>query len=153
MIGMTADVFVTSAEVLKLNKKLEAMNKIAAELRELSDRMGENIYENVKEGIEKEEKFRRQAESVKEAGRELKAEYDAQAHAHYEEILTKKEEVRLRYKEMRAKREELRERYEKMLRERGTVGERLMQAFPGMESRKYKDILRELKESIQTQIK
>ena len=102
----------------QLNKKLEAMNKIAAELRELSDRMGENIYENVKEGMEKEEKFRRQAESVKEAGRELKAEYDAQAHAHYEEILTKKEEVRLRYKEMRAKREELRERYEKMLRER-----------------------------------
>ena len=153
LIGMTADVFVTSAEVLKLNKKLEAMNKIAAELRELSDRMGENIYENVKEGMEKEEKFRRQAESVKEAGRELKAEYDAQAHAHYEEILTKKEEVRLRYKEMRAKREELWERYEKMLRERGTVGERLMQAFPGMESRKYKDILRELKESIQTQIK
>ena len=103
--------------------------------------------------MEKEEKLRRQAESVKEAGRELKAEYDAQAHAHYEEILTKKEEVRLRYKEMRAKREELRERYEKMLRERGTVGERLMKAFPDMESRKYKDILRELKESIQTQIK
>lgn len=148
MIGMIADIYVTSAAVLKLNKKLEAMNRIAAELHELSDRMGENIYENVKEGIEKEAKLKDRIEYVKETGRELKAEYNAEVHAHYDEILAKKEEVRMRYEEMLAKREELKERYEKMLQERGAVGERLMKAFPGMESRKYKDILRELKESI-----
>ena len=28
------------------------LEKIAAELREFSDRMGENIYENVKDGME-----------------------------------------------------------------------------------------------------
>ena len=139
MIGMTADVYVTSTAIFKLNRKLEAMNKIAAELHELSDRMGENIYENVKEGMEREERLKDRAKSVKEAGRELKEEYDAEIHAHYKEIL--------------AKREELKERYEKMLRERGAVGERLIRAFPDMESRKYKDILRELKESIRTKRK
>lgn len=153
MIGMIADVYVTSTAIFKLNRKLEAMNKIAAELHELSDRMGENIYENVKEGMEREERLKDRAKSVKEAGRELKEEYDAEIHAHYEEILAKKEDVRVRYEEMLAKREELKERYEKMLRERGAVGERLMRAFPNMESRKHKDILRELKESIRTKRK
>lgn len=133
-IGMIADLYVTAAAILKLNKRLEAMDKIAAELHALSDKMGENIYENVKEGMEKEEKIKDKVEYAKEAGKGLKAEYDA--------------ELRARYEEMLAKKEELRSRYEKMLHEKGAVGERLIQAFPGMESRKYKEALLELKESI-----
>lgn len=133
-VGMCADLYVTAAAILKLNKRLEAMDKIAAELHELSDRMGENIYENVKEGMEKEARLKDKVEYVKEAGKERKAERDA--------------EIRARYEEMLAKKEELRSRYEKMLQEKGAVGERLIQAFPGMESRKYKAILLELKENI-----
>lgn len=135
-IAMSADLYVTASAVLKLNKKLEAMDKIAAELHELSDRMGENIYENVKEGMEKEEKLKEKAQYAKEAGRELKAEYDA--------------ELRIRREELLAKKEELHARYEKLLKEKGVVGERLLQAFPGMESRKYKAALQELKKSIRT---
>lgn len=135
-IAMSADLYVTASAVLKLNKKLEAMDKIAAELHELSDRMGENIYENVKEGMEKEEKLKEKAQYAKEAGRELKAEYDA--------------ELRIRREELLAKKEELHVRYEKLLKEKGVVGERLLQAFPGMESRKYKAALQELKKSIRT---
>ena len=139
MVGMIADLYVTATAILKLNKRLEAMDKIAAELHELSDRMGENIFENVKDGMEKEERLKDKARYAKEAGRELKAEYDA--------------EMRARYEEMTAKKEELRRRYEKMLQEKGVVGERLIQAFPGMESRKHKDILQELKESIRARRK
>lgn len=135
-IAMSADLYVTASAVLKLNKKLEAMDKIAAELHELSDRMGENIYENVKEGMEKEEKLKEKAQYAKETGRELKAEYDA--------------ELRIRREELLAKKEELHARYEKLLKEKGVVGERLLQAFPGMESRKYKAALQELKKSIRT---
>lgn len=137
--GMAADLYVTAAAILKLNKRLEAMDKIATELHELSDRMGENIYENVKEGMEREEKLKERAKYVKEAGREFRAEYDA--------------EIRARYVEMKAKSEELRSRYKEMLEERGTVGERLMQAFPDMESRRYKDALRELKEQVRARRK
>ncbi|MCI9074507.1 MAG: putative ABC transporter permease [Dorea sp.] len=135
-IAMSADLYVTASAVLKLNKKLEAMDKIASELHELSDRMGENIYENVKEGMEKEEKLKEKARYAKEAGRELKAEYDA--------------ERRIRREELLAKKEELHARYEKLLKEKGVVGERLLQAFPGMESRKYKAALQELKKSMRT---
>ncbi len=137
--GMAADLYVTAAAVLKLNKRLEAMDRIAAELHELSDRMGENIYENVRDGMEREEKLKDKVECAKEAGRELKAEYDA--------------EIRIRYEELQAKREELRRRYEKVLQERGAVGERLIQAFPGMESRRYKAALLELKENIRSRKK
>lgn len=52
LAGFCADVCVTTLRVLKMNHHLDAMEKIAAELRELSDKMGENIYENVMETIE-----------------------------------------------------------------------------------------------------
>lgn len=139
MIGMIADLYVTAAAILKLNKRLEAMEKIAAELHELSDRMGENIYENVKEGMEKEEELKSRVEHVKEAGKEIRAEYDAEKRALYEEMLARKEE--------------LRRRYEQMARERGMIGERLIKAFPGMESRKYKNALLELKKSVRARRK
>ena len=68
---MLADLYVTASAILKLNKRLEAMEKIAAELREFSDRMGENIYENVKDGMEKEEQLKSKVASMKEVRKEL----------------------------------------------------------------------------------
>ena len=55
-----------------MNRRLEAMEKIAAELKELSDKVGENIYENVMEGME----FR---EEKKARIEELKAKYEEMA--------------------------------------------------------------------------
>ena len=46
-VGLLADLYVTASGILKMNRRLEAMEKIAAELKELSDKVGENIYENV----------------------------------------------------------------------------------------------------------
>lgn len=66
-IAMLADLYVTASAILKLNKRLEAMEKIAAELREFSDRMGENIYENVKDGMEKEEQLKSKVASRKKS--------------------------------------------------------------------------------------
>lgn len=133
-ISMIADLYVTASAILKLNKKLEAMERIAAELHEISEKLGENIYENVKDGMEKEEELKIRIEDAKEAGRELKEE--------------QYEEVKEWYEEKRERREQLRTTYEKMLKERSRVGERLLKAFPGMESRRHKDALRELKEAI-----
>lgn len=135
-IGMIADLYVTAAAILKLNRKLESMERIAEELHELSEKMGENIYENVKDSMEKEEELKARLEDVKEAGKELKEE--------------QYEDVKEWYAQMQERMEQLRTAYQKMLKERGRVGERLLKAFPGMESRRHTNALRELKQAIQT---
>ena len=71
-VGLLADLYVTASGILKMNRRLEAMEKIAAELKELSDKVGENIYENVMEGME----FR---EEKKARIEELKAKYEEMA--------------------------------------------------------------------------
>ena len=133
-IAMLADLYVTASAILKLNKRLEAMEKIAAELREFSDRMGENIYENVKDGMEKEEQLKSKVASMKEVRKELRAEYSAG-----------KEEW---YKSQQQKMDELKGRYDSLVNGLGSVGERLVKAFPNMESRIHKDALREVKKRV-----
>ena len=133
-IAMIADLYVTASAILKLNKRLEAMEKIAAELREFSDRMGENIYENVKDGMEKEEQLKSKVAGMKEVRKELRAEYSAG-----------KEEW---YKSQQQKLDELKGRYDSLVNELGSVGERLVKAFPNMESRIHKDALREVKKRV-----
>ena len=71
-VGLLADLYVTASGILKMNRRLETMEKIAAELKELSDKVGENIYENVMEGME----FR---EEKKARIEELKAKYEEMA--------------------------------------------------------------------------
>lgn len=51
------DLFITVSTILKLNKRLRMMDEIAAQIHKISDEIGENIYENVAEAIEKSEKF------------------------------------------------------------------------------------------------
>ena len=58
-VGLLADLYVTASAILKMNRKLETMEKIAAELKDLSNKVGENIYENVMEGMELSAKARR----------------------------------------------------------------------------------------------
>ena len=53
-----ADICVTTLRVLKMNHHLDMMERVAEELKELSDKLGENIYENVMEQHERAEKLR-----------------------------------------------------------------------------------------------
>lgn len=97
-IVLAADMYVTASGILKLNKHLEAMDKIALELKELSDKVGANIFENVMETMDKQE--------------------------------------------------ELKHKYQEMTHQTAKVTERLMKAFPKMESRKHKDILEQIKKAV-----
>lgn len=72
---LIADICVTSRGVLKLNRRLETMEKIAAELREISDKMGSNIHENVMEAVEKIERLEDMTEERKEHYAELRKRY------------------------------------------------------------------------------
>ncbi|MCP1101483.1 putative membrane protein [Aequitasia blattaphilus] len=56
---LISDIVVTTIAVSKLNKKLERMNRIAKDLHELSDKLGENIYEKVMDTVELQEKIKK----------------------------------------------------------------------------------------------
>ena len=71
--ALAADLSVTVSAILKLNRQLEAMEKVAEELRELSDKVGSNIYENMTDAIEKQEEGRKRLE---EAMRKLRIRYE-----------------------------------------------------------------------------
>lgn len=121
---LSADLYVTASGILKLNRRLEAMEKIAAELRELSDKVGENIHENVMDTMEKQEEGRKKLEVV---AAEFKVKLENASEEQKERIY----ELKSRYKD---------------LKEHGNrVSRRLLRAFPRMESRRHKDILEEVK--------
>ena len=68
-ISIFVDLYVTAAGILKLNHQLEAMAKIAAELHEISDKLGENIHENVMDTLEVTEEGRKKLEAATEESR------------------------------------------------------------------------------------
>lgn len=57
MCVFTVDCCITVSTILKFNKRLKAMDEVAAAIHKLSDEIGENIYENVSGVIEKSEEF------------------------------------------------------------------------------------------------
>lgn len=57
MTGFAVDVCVTVATILKFNKRLRLMEEMAKKMHQLSDELGENIYEGVTNIIEKTEEF------------------------------------------------------------------------------------------------
>lgn len=57
MCVFTVDCCITVSTILKFNKRLKAMDEMAAAIHRLSDEIGENIYENVSEVLEKSEEF------------------------------------------------------------------------------------------------
>ena len=65
-IELVADLCVTVSGILKINKKLEMMEELAAELHRLSDQMGENIYQNVMEGVERQEALKKKREEYQQ---------------------------------------------------------------------------------------
>ncbi|MGC4020179.1 MAG: putative ABC transporter permease [Muricomes sp.] len=52
-ITMFADLYVTASAIFKFNKRLSSMERIAKELHEISDSIGEDIYEGVILAMEK----------------------------------------------------------------------------------------------------
>lgn len=124
--GLGADLAVTVNGILKWNRQLDALDKIAADLRKLSGYMGENIYENVMDTIELHEKLDAAVEERKD-----------QAEEHFrqaQERILQAEELKARYRALA----------ERTLRD----GRRLVRAFPGIQSRRHKELLERIRERI-----
>ena len=114
--GFVADLCVTVNTVLKLNKKLQSLEKTAEAMRKLSDEIGEDIFEKMVNVADKKDEV--------------------------EDFIAEK---RLEVEEKKLELKSLTEEYERMLRQKQFDFKRLTKAFPGMKSLKQNDILQQYK--------
>ena len=159
-ICILVDLYVTATGILKLNHQLEAMAKIAAELHEISDKLGENIHEGMMDTIEATEEGRRKLEAATEEGRRKLEAATVESRKKLESATEggrrKLSEGRIKIGgtaeearwQLQARSEELRKKYEELAGQGGVVSRRLMKAFPRMESRQYKETFNELREKL-----
>ena len=85
MTGFAIDVVVTVSTIVKFNRRLKVMDDIAAKIKVLSNQIGENIYENVEEALEKSAEFKEGHAERIEKLENLRHKYD--------ELLSKKNAV------------------------------------------------------------
>lgn len=70
---LLADICVTVSGILKLNRKLEHMEEITKELHRISEQIGENIYENMMDGLERHDRVKQRTAAKAE---ELRQKYE-----------------------------------------------------------------------------
>ena len=117
------DCCVSVATILKFNKRLAAINEISKKIHVISDQIGENIYENVTDALEKKEKFEEDHEDL------------------LNEIEDKKLILNENVDELKGQIENLNQEYKRLLEEKKYGFERLLKAFPDMKSRENNEIL------------
>ena len=133
-VVLFVDLYVTASGILKLNKRLDAMEKIAAELREVSDKVGENIYESVMDTLEFQEEKKKMLAA---ASSEFKEKLEAASEL--------RERIEAATEEQKARIEELKKKYTELAGRSTKVSVRLMKAFPKMESRNHRELLDAMK--------
>lgn len=167
-IILFADLYVTASEIFKFNRKLEAMEKIAQELHEISDQIGSDIYEKTVLAMETasdiKEKHRETLEELKEKNELLQERRDA-FKEHLENLRETAgdfadridfreftEDLRDRSMElsedMKTHISALRLRYQELEQKPDRVARRLLRAFPRLESRNHKERVEKLKEKM-----
>lgn len=126
-IAVLVDLYVTVSTILKMNKHLEKMKEIAADLHRISDELGENIYENVVEVLERREEWKLK---VQEASGEVKERMQDVS----DEVIDRIAELKKKYREVGGK---------------GLhVSKRLIKAFPRIQSKKYREAMEDLKKHL-----
>lgn len=126
-IAVLVDLYVTVSTILKMNKHLEKMKEIAADLHRISDELGESIYENVVEVLERREEWKLK---VQEASGEVKERMQDVS----DEVIDRIAELKKKYREVGGK---------------GLhVSKRLIKAFPRIQSKKYREAMEDLKKHL-----
>ena len=122
-ITIFVDICITVQGILKFNKRLALMEDIAKELRNISDQIGENIYDSMMDSLEAQDRLKARAEVIRERVDEAKQE--------------NAEEVKARMESMRQRADELRSKYEKMAKLPTFTSRRILRAFPKMMPREH----------------
>ena len=153
MFTLCADLYVTASGIIKMNRRLERMEKIAGELHEISDQLGEEIYKGVIVALEKQEESKKKMEEAAQTLEDALKEKTAAAAELGDGLKEKIERIRTEgsqvTEEMIARIAGLKQKY----REAGKLelfsNRRLLKAFPKLESHDYKDQLEELKRQLE----
>lgn len=123
---LIVDIAVTSANILRLNRSLDRLEEITAELHQISDRIGENIYQTTLAALEKQDLLL-----------ETLAEHPAS------EVPA---EIREQIAQLSKKRRQFMETLPR-------VQTRLLKAFPHMQSNRHRTLLTELRKELRKTLK
>lgn len=134
-IVMFVDLYVTASTILKMNKHLEKMKEITADLHRISDELGESIYQEVVEVLERKDGWKLK---VQEASGDFKDKIQGASggvkdkiQGVSDEAMEKIADLKKKYKEIGGK---------------GTqISKRLLKAFPRIESERYREAMEDLK--------
>lgn len=148
-ILLIADTCVTASAIFKFNRQLEHMEKIAAELHELSEQLGENIYTTTVRVMEAADDIQEKAQDAAEEFHELQQDKAENVRAKAQEAMEEFHERRRDTAEnIREHIEDLKERYSQLGQGTGRVTKRLLRAFPSLESRRHKERVSEIRRQL-----
>lgn len=141
VIAFCCDIGITVSGILKFNKRLRLMDEIAHRLHDISDEIGENIYENVTVALEKNEEYKAKFAEKNE-------EYKIIMEDKKEELQERIGETKDNIQKKRQEASELQLRYKELFESKNFIQNRLLNAFPNMKSRENGEMLEKLKEHI-----
>lgn len=141
------DLIATINTLKHLRMRLKKIDEIGKRLHELSEELGENIYERAERIDGLQDKF-----SEDERIRKLISEAKERREESEQIIEDMKDKIKDELNERRVESEkrfaELRDKYEKQLAERKLLQNRILKSFPKMRSERYNEALRKLREKI-----
>lgn len=150
-ITLIADLYVTASTIFKFNRRLAAMEKIAAEMHEISEQIGQEIFEKTIRAMDRQETSKEKLatdefkEKMQDTASGLKEKTQGTAFELKERALNARERSQEINEELRSRIASLHTRYHESTDKPGRISRRLMNAFPKMESRQYKESLEVLK--------
>lgn len=142
---MTVDVVATVQSVMKLNRQLSKINEMAAKIRSISDDMAEKISEESISIVEKGEELRAAIEEQKLTVSGIIEERLSEVEGTIED---RKEIFSQKIEEKKSIIRQLKSNRDEMLNLSFFGERRLLNAFPGLKSKHYKEALDDLKEKI-----
>lgn len=152
-ITLIADLYVTASTIFKFNRRLAAMEKIAAEMHEISEQIGQEIFEKTIRALDRQEASKEKLatatdefkEKMQDTASGLKEKTQGTAFELKERALDARERSQEINEELRSRIASLHTRYHESTDKPGRISRRLMNAFPKMESRQSKESLEVLK--------
>lgn len=148
-ILLIADTCVTASAIFKFNRQLEHMEKIAAELHELSEQLGENIYSTTVRVMEAADDIQEKTQDAVEELHDLRQNrakiVRVKAQKAMEEIYERRQDT---VENVREHIEDLKRRYSELNQSTGRVTKRLLCAFPSLESRRHKERVSEIRRQL-----
>lgn len=152
-ITLIADLYVTASTIFKFNRRLAAMEKIAAEMHEISEQIGQGIFEKTIRAMDRQEASKEKLatatdefkEKMQDTASGLKEKTQGTAFELKERALDARERSQEISEELRSRIASLHTRYHESTDKPGRISRRLMNAFPKMESRQHKESLEVLK--------